>query len=101
LNGLWTGDLNFVKLRPMKTVSYIVLAGGLILSACQTLKGPGNDPAEMSSLTLCHNYTNSRDEALGAEIQARNLDCADLLKDDPIYNPSQSASEAMHRGMRY
>lgn len=70
----------------------------LLLTACAGYKTPGLDqaPHEMSADTLCFRYASSKDPALAAEIDARNLDCAALLRDDPMM-PGGPGLDAAHR----
>lgn len=59
------------------------------LSGCSSgnYKTPGvsKAPSELSADTLCFDYATSKKPELAAEIEARNLDCAGLLRDDPLY----------------
>lgn len=42
---------------------------------------------KMSESTLCFRYANSKDPELAAAIDAREIDCAQILRDDPLYQP--------------
>ncbi|MCB1532064.1 MAG: hypothetical protein KDJ35_04250 [Alphaproteobacteria bacterium] len=66
---------------------YVMMACLLLLGACSGYKAPSmsGDPAKMSADTLCFRYASAKDPALGAEIDRRDLDCAALLQDDPLY----------------
>lgn len=67
---------------------HLILIVGLLLAGCASYKHPStsSDPAKMSADTLCFRYASSKDEALADEINARGIDCMDMLKDDPLYN---------------
>lgn len=58
----------------------------VMISGCQSLKRPSGDPAKISSDTLCYRAANKNSDALQAEIDFRNLDCARILEADPLYN---------------
>ncbi len=65
----------------------------IILAACEGYRMPGlsKDPARMSADTLCFQYASSNDPKLAAEIDARRLDCAGMLREDPLYTgPDES-----------
>ncbi|MEM7651336.1 MAG: hypothetical protein AAF204_04555 [Pseudomonadota bacterium] len=70
------------------------------LSACQNYRTPSlsGDPAKMSSDTLCFRYASSKAPELGAEIARRNLDCAALLRDDPLLANSRELDNAYRIG---
>lgn len=74
----------------------ILLLLTLLLTACAGYKTPtmSSDPAKMSSDTLCYRYGIGRADnaALAAEITARNLDCAAILRADPLYSGSNESS---------
>ena len=44
------------------------------------------DPAKMSADTLCFHYASSKNPKFATEIDARNLDCTTLLRDNPLLN---------------
>ncbi len=54
---------------------------GITVTACENYRHPSVDSTStMSSDTLCYRYAyGKRTEAMKAEIDARNLDCADVL----------------------
>ena len=68
------------------------------LAACSGYKTPGlsKSPQSMSADTLCFRYETTKDAALGAEINARNLDCAGLLRDDPLLSGPDDSVYRMH-----
>jgi len=55
------------------------------------------DPAKMSSDTLCFRYANNKAPELAAEIDRRNLDCASILREDPLLTQGRGELEAAHR----
>ena len=59
----------------------------LLLPACENYRAPRltATPSSMSADTLCYRYASSKNEALGAEIDRRNLNCAAILESDPLY----------------
>lgn len=73
----------------------------LLLTACSGsgYKTPGMDkaPAKMSADTLCFRYASSKDPALGKEIDARNIDCTALLREDPFYTHDLDPAHRMGR----
>ena len=76
-----------------------LLAMTLSLTACAGYKTPSlsGDPSKMSADTLCFRYESSKDPALGAEIDARNIDCAGLLREDPLYSGPDDSAYKMTR----
>lgn len=66
----------------MKNIALISL---LFLAACSNYRHPSVDSTStMSSDTLCYRYAyGKRTGAMKAEIDARNLDCADVLAEQP------------------
>lgn len=68
----------------MKVFSTLMIL--VFLAGCQTLKRPSNDPARMSSDTLCYRAANKNSDALQDEIDFRNLDCVRILEEDPLYS---------------
>ena len=87
-------------MKKIQTIGLCLLLS-LFLGACAGYRGPSvsGDPARMSGDTLCFRYESSRDAALGAEIARRNLDCAGLLRDDPLYpgGPDRDTAYKMTR----
>lgn len=73
----------------------ILFSAILLLTACgDTVRTPttSGDPRQLGDQTLCFRYANSRDAALAMEIDARALDCAGLLRDDPLYHSGPDES---------
>ena len=74
----------------------------LLLTACTggnyypTLSG---DPERMSGQTLCFRHANTGDPDLATEITKRNIDCAGLLSEDPVYNPGGRELDTTHRSI--
>ncbi|MCF8495205.1 MAG: hypothetical protein K9G62_00895 [Alphaproteobacteria bacterium] len=66
--------------------SALLLCLPIMLAACADYKTPGlsKSPSSMSSDTLCYRYAATKDETLGAEVRARNLDCAAILESQPF-----------------
>ena len=81
-------------------MKYIPLIAVLILTACADYRTPSisGDPVRMSSDTLCFRYANSKDPALEAEIARRDLDCAALLREDPLFNRGADFDSAYRIG---
>lgn len=75
----------------MKFASLTLIAL-LTLSACGdgSFRRPtasNKDADTMSAETLCYrNATAKKSEAVDAEVKSRNLDCAAILQEDPLYN---------------
>jgi hypothetical protein len=78
----------------------ILITSLLLLTACSgsNYRTPGlsGTPSKMSSDTLCFRYASSKSPDLAAEIDARNIDCAALLRDDPLYTGPDEAAYRMH-----
>ncbi|MEZ5815428.1 MAG: hypothetical protein R3E13_12035 [Alphaproteobacteria bacterium] len=74
-----------MKTSAYKTLFFLIPVLGL--SACQSLRAPrvNATPESMSSDTLCYRYASSKNEALREEIARRNLNCAAILENDPLY----------------
>lgn len=71
----------------MKNFAFLVCLL-LALGACQRYNGPSarSNPATMSSDTLCYRYATAKhDKALVDEVARRNLNCAVILENDPLY----------------
>ncbi|MCE7887796.1 MAG: hypothetical protein DYH13_09900 [Alphaproteobacteria bacterium PRO2] len=58
----------------------------LLLAACSGYKTPGlsGDPSKMSADTLCYRYAYGKsNRALKDEIDARGLECGEILREQP------------------
>jgi hypothetical protein len=66
-------------------VSLALAMTGITVTACEGYRHPSLDSAStMSSDTLCYRYAyGKRTEAMKAEIESRNLDCGDVLAEQP------------------
>jgi hypothetical protein len=81
-------------IKPMKRASFLAF---LLLAACGTTRHPtvGGDPSTMSADTLCYRYAYAKsNEALKAEIDARNLDCEDVLAAQPAAMSGSAVGES-------
>ena len=71
----------------MKTI--VPLCALIALSACmEHTRHPqfSGNPSGMSAETLCYRYAGAKkNEALAAEVRARDLDCATMLESDPLF----------------
>lgn len=78
----------------------LAMAGALFLTACVDYKTPGvsKEPSKMSADKLCFDYASSKDAMLGAEITARGLDCAAILRDDPLVPGGRELDAANRMG---
>lgn len=71
----------------MKNLTLTILAIAS-LTACQNYRTPqfrNSTPESMSSDTLCYRYATTKNENLADEISRRNLNCAAILENDPLY----------------
>lgn len=65
----------------------LMLPLALLLTGCEGYRYPrlSPEPQEMSSQTLCYRHATSQgDQALADEIATRGIDCAEIVKDDPL-----------------
>lgn len=74
----------------MKNIALIAL---LLLTACDGYRRPTLDTGNverMSSDTLCYRYAyGKRSEAMKSEMEARNLDCNEILESQPAVGESR------------
>lgn len=78
----------------------ICLALFILTAACSGYNRPSisNDPATMSADTLCYRYgTGQKNEDIAQEIMIRGLDCAAILRADPLYPVGRRDIDAAHR----
>lgn len=71
----------------MNSKPAILLAAlAMTLTACQNYRSPrmSATPASMSSDTLCYRHATTKSQPLADEITRRNLDCRDILENDPL-----------------
>ena len=71
----------------MTKTHIFTLTLALLLTGCEGFKYPSlqSEPQEMSSQTLCYRHATSQgDQALADEIATRGLNCAEIVKDDPL-----------------